>query len=539
MARIIPDIDPRIIDNNGEKAFYTAASKLPEGYTVIYSYKYQSDEDPDQVYEADFIIVHPSLGFLVVEVKQGDISYFNGQWIESKDKGYKSMKKDPVEQARNAMFAIVRQYTTRTKNKFPLKIKYAVCFPECSKISGDTPSDLDKRSILLFHDLNRLEEKILQLFDAADRRPELEATSILLDKILAPSFRAFSNLEDRMEMFRRNAEIILTEEQQRILEETELDSRKIFFGAAGTGKTLLAKEKAKRLACEGKKVFLTCYNRYLAKYEFSQLAPNVTALNFHTYIENELKEKGLCAGEPETIEEKSFYFESTLPTLAFDYYTEIPDSTKFDAAIIDEGQDFKEEWITCVESMVKEGGEFYIFADPNQCLFNKDIEKIKKLDISKQKLTKNLRNAEEVNNWISQQVPAVQLKSTLKSGIPVKHMTWRNQREEKKLIEDEIGRLVSQGVKPSHITILSPHKQDKSCLAGLQRVKEWPLAGIGEQVPNAVRFATIRSFKGLESDIVFLIDVKDDDKACTKADIYVGGSRARFLLYVFEEEAKR
>lgn len=76
MAHMVPNIDPRMIENDGEKAFYTAAQKLSDGFTVVYSYKYQCADNADileHIGEADFVIVHPSLGFLVVEVKQGDI----------------------------------------------------------------------------------------------------------------------------------------------------------------------------------------------------------------------------------------------------------------------------------------------------------------------------------------------------------------------------------------------------------------------------------------------------------------------------------
>jgi superfamily I DNA/RNA helicase len=59
-----------------------------------------------------------------------------------------------------------------------------------------------------------------------------------------------------------------------------------------------------------------------------------------------------------------------------------------------------------------------------------------------------------------------------------------------------------------------------------------------EAAGNAVRFATIGSFKGLEADVVFLIGLKEGKQTCTGADIYVGGSWARFLLYVFHNKAE-
>jgi len=104
------------------------------------------------------------------------------------------------------------------------------------------------------------------------------------------------------------------------------------------------------------------------------------------------------------------------------------------------------------------------------------------------------------------------------------------------MIANEIGRLVSQGVQLKRIIILSPYRKENSCLGGVDRIKEWPLTEDIESRTNAVRFQTIRSFKGLEADIVFLTGIKKDSRVCTDADIYVGGSRARFLLYIFREK---
>lgn len=543
MAKMIPDIDPCTIPNDGEKSFYTAASELAGDYTVLYSYKYKGDEfekHEGQLREADFVIVHPSLGFVVVEVKQGDISYMNGAWHEYKKADYQPLHKNPVEQAQNAMYAILKQYTDKTGRKFPLKIKYAVCFPECSKISGQTPAELDLNSIFLNKDLENLEEKILDLFNAKEQKLQKEAVDILVNKILAPCFKVFAKLENRIEMHNQKAQRILTEEQDRILCETELDKRKIFLGGAGSGKTFLAMEKAMRLVKDGKKVFLTCYNKNLARLMFAGLSPNITAKNFHDFIEDYLQGQGVGLVTPSNPTELRTYFDDTLPSHVFDHFSILEDKEKFDSIIVDEGQDFKEHWITCLESMVKPDGELYIFADPNQSLFNGDIEKIKRIPLSKQRLTRNLRNTEVINTWVSTYAPGEQLKCSLPGGMPVSVFRWKTPKEERILIEDEIGRLVSQEVQLKRITILSPNTKEKSSLAGLDKIKSWPLVSIEEKHGNAIKFTTIRSFKGLESDIVFLIGLKEDTLVCSNADIYVGGSRGKFLLYVFcEEDWKR
>jgi superfamily I DNA and RNA helicase len=106
---------------------------------------------------------------------------------------------------------------------------------------------------------------------------------VLNNKVLAPSFRIKGGLKEQMEILEQQAQRILTDEQERILAETELDNRKLFLGAAGTGKTFLAIEKAKRLAAQSKKVLLTCFNRNLATYMRQLLPDSVTVFNFHDY----------------------------------------------------------------------------------------------------------------------------------------------------------------------------------------------------------------------------------------------------------------
>jgi hypothetical protein len=534
-ARIIPNLDPVSIENNGERLFYQAAAELPADYTVFYSCKYVlpgDEEHPDLIKEADFVIVHPALGYLVVEVKQGEIMYQNGRWWEQRDRDYVPMRKDPLQQAQQAMFAILDAYKSRAgSNVFPLQIRYAVAFPECSKLVGELPLDLNPDSIFLFGDLENLEAKIKKIFNLDKDRANPEAARFLIDKILGPSFKVFARLEEQMDMFNEHARRVLTEEQNRILEETELDNRKIFFGAAGTGKTFIAMEKARLLHHEDRKVFLTCFNRNLSHYCRRQLPAGIDVQNFHDYLlDNVVTSDGKIAvpGDPILL---SDFYNDELPALGFDYYSELPEDEKYDAIIVDEGQDFREDWFTCLETMLKEDGSFYVFADPGQKLYQETLDSLKHYPFSKHKLTRNLRNTEVINDWLVQVAGGPETIAFLKGGMPVSVFTWTTMEEERKSIEKEIGRLISQGVKLNRIAILSPNIKDKSCLAGMDHIKEWPLGSVGDR--GVIQFSTIRSFKGLEADIVFLVDIREGTPACTGTDVYVGASRGRYLLYVF------
>ena len=89
-------------------------------------------------------------------------------------------------------------------------------------------------------------------------------------------------------------------------------------------------------------------------------------------------------------------------------------------------------------------------------------------------------------------------------------------------------------VPPGRITVIAPHTRENSCLGGVdhlagQRLSTDPLNRAG-----AVLCTTIHKFKGLESDVVILVDVRADDLFCGRAFLYTAAARARVLLHVFE-----
>jgi len=533
---MIPQLDLVTIENSGERAFYAAARELPAGYTVLYSYRYLTaarGDHPEHLREADFVIVHPERGFLVVEVKGGDrIAFRGGRWHRETGGVLIPLNKDPVEQARTAMFAILDRYKAFTRQEhFPLNFRFAVCFPDCSDLTGTLPAFLYEHSVFLAGDLYTLEEKIRLLL--GKKEPNPRSADVLVNKVLAPAFMGFTSLQSELALFHRASERALTEEQDRILEETELNRRMIFFGAAGTGKTFLALEKARRLALTGQKVLLTCFNKNLAAYFHGHLPPGVTAVHFHDYLVRTLKEAGLPVRVPKDGATLPVFFDKTLPDLAFDYFAAFPAADRFDALLVDEGQDFRAEWLTCLEAALKEDGQLFIFADPHQSVFRRETAYLDKIPVSRHRLTRNLRNTETINLWLSGFLPAGCLRSQLRGGLPIGFFPWQTPEEERELVRLEVTRLLGQGLDPRCIVILSPNVREKSCLDGQNKLGKRPLADIHDPRPSALRFATIRSFKGLEAAVVFLIGLKAGSLACTPSDIYTGASRARFLLNIF------
>lgn len=184
----------------------------------------------------------------------------------------------------------------------------------------------------------------------------------------------------------------LTFDQFRIIEWLQGVKRATISGCAGSGKTLVAVEKAIRLSKAGFHVLLLCHSPLLAKY-IRQIAGNlhIQIHDFYSWISYLIGNSNIS--DPKT------WIHNEEPT--DDELVAALDKTnnlhpKFDAVIVDEGQDFRESWWLLVDAALEDpqNGILYIFHDDNQAL----LPLRSKYPISDfpKPLSKNCRNAGKV-----------------------------------------------------------------------------------------------------------------------------------------------
>ena len=138
MARLIPKTDISQIEPLSERDVARAlVSGLDDTWTLFHSYSWLRSPSAKLLEgEADFVMLHPQFGMLIVEVKGGAIRYPGDQvWVQSG----RDMKQSPFEQARKNMHALESQVLERTDWKqLPCPFGYAVVFPDC-EFSGTLP----------------------------------------------------------------------------------------------------------------------------------------------------------------------------------------------------------------------------------------------------------------------------------------------------------------------------------------------------------------------------------------------------------------
>ena len=280
MARMIPAVLEDDHGSFGERqVFESLRDKLPEEFIVFHSVRWNSLIEKKTVIwgECDFTVFHPEHGIIVLEVKSGGIECSNGRWSYIRtDNGEKhSMKRGPIEQAdreiRYKFKDLISELLDEGYQPVPqyCLVEPAAWFPSISKrdIVGELPMEYRDEIVLYENALDNPLKYIMGIYDYYGGKNHTKLSDKSVKKIIdsfAPFFSAVPSLKSK-KMEQEEAFVRLTKEQEYLLDYLEEQRTAAIQGSAGTGKTMLAVEKAKRLAKDGKVLFL-CFNRYLKEY---------------------------------------------------------------------------------------------------------------------------------------------------------------------------------------------------------------------------------------------------------------------------------
>lgn len=525
MAIMIPNRPHSFTPASLEGVMFTALEKLPDEYYVFHSLKISTVvENTFHESETDFVIFNKRLGIICLEAKAGQVHYENGYWLYGN--GEPMHNGGPFNQAASNKWKLMKYFENHRFSSILGKCKFlhAVWFPSISEtdVRGMVlPTESDKALIMTkeaLADPQPYLEKIFALELPGKKETSLTDAEInrILKEILCPQFNVFPSVTFESDLkkivFHR-----LLEEQSGILNFLSEQKTAVINGAAGTGKTMIAVEKAQRHASAGEKVLFLCYNVQLKNY----LSENYANENIDYYTISGLACKLCNTATPDY---------DKLKSKLEDLY--VFDSFPYSHVVIDEGQDFGMDAVeeTGIIEIIKsiitdvkpENASFYIFYDKLQLIQAQKIPQYISDADCKLTLYRNCRNTENIATTslapISERKP--KLIDGCVKGVPAKLHFCENDESVKGKIDLIIDMLNGQGVKD--IVILTCKTENTSVLS------EYINNGIYR---NKYRFSTCRKFKGLEADAVILIDVSSDTFENENSLIYyVGTSRARLWL---------
>jgi hypothetical protein len=480
----------------------------------------------DKDHEIDICVAFADGGIVVVEVKGGQVWYDGGWKI---DRRGQVAAIDPVTQAREAQYALRSwlDQDPRWGRRSGIRWGHAVVLPYTSVGDDFATPDAQRWQVAGRDDLVDLAGFLrrIVLQQTNDKRlTTLDDLYALVDVLAGRGLPqrdligAATEREDEVER--------LSAEQAVILKAARLLNRVEIRGGAGSGKTWLAVEQARRLSKEGRRVALTCYSRGLAAWLQRRVA-TLPRRERPAYV-GTFHNLGVEWGAPTGSDDDSDFWEVQLPELMVGLGAQQPEGKLFDAIVIDEAQDFADLWWPAALAALKDedAGGLYVFTDEGQRVFSRFGGP--PAGLVPLVLDQNLRNTRQIAESFSTLAP-IRMRLGDVDGPAVRFVEC-SPGEALDLAEDQVDPLLDAGWRPEDVALLTTGSRSAEQRARQEPGPEhyWDTFWDADQV----FYGHVLGFKGLERPAVILALNEQEIGERSKERLYVGLSRARDQLVV-------
>lgn len=497
-----------------EILFFDAAKNLPNDWHVLYGVTWfvKVRNNSWSEGEADFVIISPDTGIIIVEVKGGRIGRNENGWYSVDRNGEVHQIKDPTLQAANCKHKLLSCIRNHPKfaDRF-LPAKHMVCFPNISRADAPQIIEAPLEMQILYEDLDCLERKLLEFgkktYDAATPKLSPNECRQIAD-ILKPNF----DCPDRwsIQAHRQNCIInSLTEEQNSIWEMIADNDRVAITGPAGSGKTILAIKSIKTCIQGNGRVLVLVPSKSLQEY-------------YAASVNSDL------------LDTESYHVDSLSRSSA---------SPDYDLIVIDEAQDITEdEWVNIYTYFnVENIRKLVCVFDSNQRLSKGrecPLEKLVTL-----KLTKVIRNTKEIAEFSSHFYKS-ETKPLLvgPNGEKIQYSAVSTPDDLEKTVLKIIRHYVLvEGFEYSDIVVLfgeggkSAFKKAINNKQNSLGISFRSLRGTYDSYTHKTGIIiadSVYSYRGLENKIVILTGIEDVLETERLNICYVGASRARNVLHI-------
>ena len=537
MATMIPSA-PRKSEDPLDILLFDALKKgLDKDYIVYHQYRWTSKLDQEFEGQSDFLIYHKDKGLLVLGYWGNHLQFNNGYWqaINLKNSTEQILDPDPLTKtniSRKGIYKSLRKHLAAWPHD-DLLVGALVWFPEILIDRKSTlPENYHHMVVMDESSFNHVQSSIdaaFKYYHHALKHDLCTKAENALKQKLSLKFNILNDLRSHIN-YREDCFLAMTQQQMILMDFLEHQTEACIGGVAGSGKTLLAIEKANRLANKDRKVLLLCYNRLLCENMGQRIShPNIHIDTFHNFAASIV---GHQSGF-DLLEE------------AFIAHMDKNRDLGYHDLIIDEGQDFNYIWLKHLKKCFYKDSNIYTFFDLNQNLYDRNeftqwvLESPCKLS-----LTKNCRNTVEINDFATKIIaPFCDTSKFSSSAIngDTKPIIIRTNAE--KLLE-ELENTITESLQKykynlEDITILTAKGSKHSQIVSLSKIGPYEIST--NRKKNQLQLSTIRKFKGLEAKVVVLIEVEPKRLNNTKDRayqnlIYAGVTRATDHLIIIEIE---
>ena len=551
--------------SSGEKAERKVIKRLGEalsrdGYRIYENVEWTgptAERGPARDGEADVVVTHADQGLLVIEVKSGRPSRSkSGTWMI----GSMALNKSPFDQAATSKRFLaekLRDLPDWPETLDPMR-GHAVAFPDVDLASlstghallgVDSPTELVLDATTLDSD-DAIRTWITTAFefwvgDGRSHRQPLGTKGVeAVDELLRPTVSLRRLVRGRIEDDRE--ELVRASREQALILNRHRSMRRVeVAGPAGSGKSMLAAEKARKLAAEGYRTLFVCFNQRLATHlqhdlQNASSPAGLEVTTFHRLCELKGSAAGVLPARPSPIPRD--WWDETLPE-TLDAAIDAQPGDRYHAVIVDEGQDFAIGWLESLGLLLRDqdDGVFWVFHDPAQVLFRPDV--VADLKLERLELFEDHRNPPAVAALAKRfRSDGADIISLRQDGLPADIIEATPGDATLDAVRRTLHRLmVEEKVSTFRIAVLSGVSATKSdvwkqrsygntilwneALDDDGGSKGLPPEHVPEEPDDVVLFETIRRFKGLERDVIVLVELPEGDARLDPL-LYVGLTRA-------------
>ncbi|WP_167545667.1 nuclease-related domain-containing DEAD/DEAH box helicase [Amycolatopsis rubida] len=540
---MIPSIFDQDTSSPGELRLFERFQSAPgtEDWTVLHSLELA--DHPSQVCgEVDFVVIVPQLGVLCIEVKAhkriGRDS--DGNWLLGRQP---PTPRSPFKQADEQMRAIMTFLRKSDPALAAVPVLCAVWFTNCRarlprSVEWHDWQLLDQDDLArpvataVTEVLTRGRTHLLRKASGLRREAPNERTCKLLVRTLRPEFElAVSSESLRSE--RAQQVLRFTEEQYDALDVMEREARVLFTGAAGTGKTFLALEEARRSVRRGRSVLLVCFSKLLSDWLKGVVPSGVRVETLHALM---CRESGVRPPD----DASDTWWRKELPELALEAMLDSA-AQPADMLLVDEAQDLMDpSYLDVLDLAVKGGlssGTWRMFGDfERQAIFGStkghSSLSTRSADAVEAVLRRNCRNTPRVGRMaatLAALAPGYQGFRRPDDGVNVAFALYASASDQERLLLTHLKRLHREGYAHDEIVILSAKADGVAARSRDVPLSQW-VAPVGSTTLRRARYCTVHAFKGLDAPAVIVTDVENLQGRAAQDLLYIAMTRSTGAL---------
>lgn len=600
MALMVPDAVPSKA-SEGEKRLYKILQyELPDDCYVWY-------EPTVKGLYPDFIVLSPTLGLLILEVKGWRASQIvsASQFFEIDNGERTEREQSPLRQGKSYLDALLdklKRYPILTqpdgdyqgKLSFPVGVGVVMTNITASQAQEENIYNLLEQPQVAYRDelmewdgigecqlMRRLENMFTQRFKFMALTDDQISTIkgiIYPEKAIREKPATFESVPGDSVPPPNSSTIVTLDIEQERLAASIRDGHRLFYGVAGSGKTLILLSRAKLIANRllNNRVLVLCFNITLAAHLRSLLQDEsgnslykerIEVVNFHAWAKQILGR----LPNPKQVTEN---YEEVLGEQLLEAIASLSLDQKWDAILVDEAHTFSPTWFECCVAALKdsENGDLMIVSDGSQSLYKRQKFTWKSVGVNvrgrrSRKLTQNYRNTQEILSaaWgIIQPItpkeqpedaafPVVEPSAALRHGLQPIFCLQQSRSQEVEAVINQVQNLCQSGYKPEDIAVVYRYKTQMD--SPLFEILQQQLNNLGlgcywvteskesyHSSQRGVRLITALSSLGLEFKVVIIIWVQqfgdrysqEPEKAIlVRRQLYVAMTRAQEQLYLF------